>query len=709
MKIKEKKIKKVTTAKKSKKSVKSKDLGQVTTDEFFDDDFQVEDDEDVEAEHDSDSGESELDPKEHKKALKNLANTDPEFYKFLEQNDKKLLEFEDSEDENERASDQDDDDDDDDGIHVPDGNLAGNSDESDYEETEVIKNQIQGRVKVTLKLIKKWQEDIQTDKSMQTMKCIVDAFHAALLTVADPEESKNVEYKVEGSAAFNGVVQLCVMNLPTAFKKFLKMTNESKFEAHKCKRFGKVKGILKQYLKDLLQILENVTSTDVQVVLLKHLHQMICFTGSFSSLNKPLLRILLRFWSSGEETVRIVAYLSIIQMATSRKESILDNLFRTMYIKYVENSKFVSPNSMPGINFMRRSLAEIYMLDQNLAYNHAFLYIRQLAIHLRNALTLKKKELFQAVYNWQYINSLRFWCQIMSLSKNGSMLRSLLYPLVQIITGTIKLIPTAQYYPLRFHCCQMLINLSKETGTFIPILPFLLDVLNTYDFNKKHQRSQMKHMSFMCLLRASKIQLKESNFKNAIVDDIYQLILEHAANESHSIYFSDLYVPCTMQMKVFLKKCKVANFCKKIKQLLDKIQENRQFVETERNKVVINLSDLNTIKNFENQLKVIQSPLSKFYESWYKLHLSQKLKFMTNNDDLGDYNLPSLKSRKRLNDSDNDHDSDLDMAVEEMNELLEKQATRKNKTKKIKISHKSNEVDETANDVVKDTKIDDWD
>lgn len=78
-----------------------------------------------------------------------------------------------------------------------------------------------------------------------------------------------------------------------------------------------------------------------------------------------------------------------------KKISIVDSihvfLFQTMYIKYVQNTKFVSPNTLPGINFMRHSLVEIYLFDHNLSYSHAFLYIRQLAIHLRNAITLKKK------------------------------------------------------------------------------------------------------------------------------------------------------------------------------------------------------------------------------------------------------------------------------------------------------------------------------
>lgn len=62
-----------------------------------------------------------------------------------------------------------------------------------------------------------------------------------------------------------------------------------------------------------------------------------------------------------------------------------------MYFGYVINCKFVSHNSVPAVNFMRKSLTEMFGLNESVTYNHAFMYIRQLAIHLKSAVTLKKK------------------------------------------------------------------------------------------------------------------------------------------------------------------------------------------------------------------------------------------------------------------------------------------------------------------------------
>ena len=720
------KIKSTKSAvKKSKKSgtKKKKHLSKVTTDDFFNQDFEnnsnSDDDDKGGNDHGDDAGssDSDMDPVEHKKSLKKLKQTDPEFYSYLKENDKNLLEFNLSDD---NKGDSDDDDDksslhESDIRHVPNDQLEVASDESDYE-ADGGSEEKKDRRRVTLQLLKTWQEEIQKDKTLRTIKRAVEAFHAALQTVSESTGAESLPYKVEGGVVFNGVVQLCILYLPDAFKRFLKLGPESQFQAHKCKRFGKVKSILKSYLTDLIKILQNVTSTNILTVLLKHLHQMLPYTQSFSSLTKPLLRILLKVWSSGEESVRVVSFLSILRIATTNRESVLDTLFKTMYVKYVENSKFVSFTTLPGINFMRHSLAEIYLLDNNLAYNHAFLYIRQLAIHLRNATTLKKKEHFQAVYNWQYINSLRFWTELIKLSKSDSMLRSLLYPLVQIIMGTIKVIPTPQYYPLRFHCLQMLIDISKETDTFIPTLPFLLEILSSYDFNKRHKAVSMKPVPFICILRMSKSQLQENGFKDNVIDSIYKLILENAAKDSHTIYFPDLYVPCVIQLKAFLKKCHVANYCRKMKQLLDKIEENRKYIETERNKTVIDLKDMPAIKNFENRIKTEGASLPKFYESWVKIHQSQKLKLLTRNEDIAEYNLPKLRKPKRgklIEDSEEEsgEESDFELRIKTGDEKPKPKPPAKPKKKKLKPSKKNDDIDlpRENTDIVQDINSDDWD
>ena len=223
------------------------------------------------------------------------------------------------------------------------------------------------------------------------------------------------EYVVEGSAIFNGIIQLCVLYLEKAIKQYMKIDKKSNFkEIQKNKKFNKLKNSLRSYLADLTKLLENVASSNILSVVLKHLHQIASMLTAFTSITKPILKRLIYIWSTGEESIRIVAFLCILKITMNHKELFLNQVLKTMYMEYVKNSKFVSPNTLPAINFMRRSLTELFLLDLNVAYHHVFLFIRQLAIHLRNAILLQKKEHFQQVYNWQYINSLKLWGDVLS-------------------------------------------------------------------------------------------------------------------------------------------------------------------------------------------------------------------------------------------------------------------------------------------------------
>lgn len=197
---------------------------------------------------------------------------------------------------------------------------------------------------------------------------------------------------------------------------------------------------------------------------------------SFPNQTKPLLKRLIHLWSTSDESVRVVAFLCILHITNDNRAALLDSTLKKMYLAYVKNTKFVSISTLPLINFMRRSLVEMFAMDTNVSYRHVFLYIRQLAIHLRNAITVNKKENVQTVYNWQFVNSLRLWGNLLTVAYDKQQLQPLVYPFVQVCLGTIKLVPTAQYYPLRFHLTQVLIEFSRDTGVFIPVLPFLVEV-----------------------------------------------------------------------------------------------------------------------------------------------------------------------------------------------------------------------------------------
>ncbi|BFF94498.1 nucleolar complex protein 2 homolog [Drosophila madeirensis] len=608
--------------------------------------------------------------KSHKEDLEGLKQIDPEFYEFLKTNDKKLLDFnlmdsdDDDEDEDEKEavapkdadSDSADDEENEEKYHKPSDDLAVASDESDFEEEgegEEDAAASGGTQKVTLNLLRQWEQQLgQANVSIDIVRKVIQAFNSALASIsadgADGGENQPnaAAFKVVGAASFNGVIQLCVLHLQPAIIRVLGVRPNSSLPLHKHKKWVKVRGCLRYYLTDLIRLVEQVSSANILGVLLKHLHQMAGMVAPFTTLGKTILKRLIVLWATGDETVRVLAFLCILKITRNQQGTMLNHVLKAMYLAYVRNSKFVSPNTLPGINFMRRSLVEMFALDLNVSYQHAFLYIRQLAIHLRNAVILKKKDSFQAVYNWQFINSLRLWADLLGASTNKPQLQPLVYPLVTIATGVIRLIPTAQYFPLRFHCLQTLISLSKETQTYVPVLPLIVEVLRSNTFNRKHSAVSMKPLQFTCVLRLNKGQLAENGFRDEVIEQVCALLLEYLAHESASLAFSDLVVPAVMAIKAYLKECRNSNYTRKLKQLLDKIQESSKFIEQQRSKstVTFDLKDAQAVAAWEQQLRTKRTPLDIYYASWLKTHETKKRRQAAQTDDINsDYAVPKLK------------------------------------------------------------------
>ncbi|XP_050319123.1 nucleolar complex protein 2 homolog [Bactrocera neohumeralis] len=693
--------------------------------------------------------------KSHKNELENLKDIDPEFYEFLKQNDKKLLNFnlfdsDESEDDNEsniatlksqtnptedenNGDEETDESENDEGkYHTPNKELELASDESDYE-NDYEDSGSGSTEKVTLNLLRQWQIELEKENvSVEIVRKVIQAFSSALASIsADERNITPTQYKVVGSAIFNGVVQLCVLHIQPAILRILGLSDRSTAPLHKTKKWAKVRGCLRYYLTDLIRLVEQVSSANILSVLLKHLHQMAGMIASYTTLGKIILKRLIVLWSTGDETIRVLAFLCILKITRNQQDSMLHHVLKAMYLSYVRNSKFVSPNTLPSINFMRRSLVEIFALDLNTSYQHAFLYIRQLAIHLRNAVILKKKDSFQAVYNWQFVNSLRLWADLLGATTNKPQLQPLIYPLVTITLGVIRLIPTAQYFPLRFHCVKVLIALAKETRIFIPILPLIIEVLRSNTFNRKHTVASMRPLQFTCILRLNKGQLSENGFRDEVIEQVNGLTLEYLAHDSASLAFSDLVVPTVLSLKSYLKACRNANYSRKIKQLLDKIQENARYINQERRKITFSLNEIAKVQSWESKVYNKGTPLTIYYESWLKTHETKKRRQAAQIDNINiDYNIPSIKRLNKdgvkirngngeveLFPSESEEDEQLLIEINKDTKGIKKKGNRKSKLEN-RVQNQKEEPEsampleesehEEMVDIVKELDIEDW-
>jgi len=614
-------------------------------------------DENEEETANSDTTSTKKNSSKHKMSLDKLQKSDPDFYEFLKNEDKELLNFEESESD---SSDDDADTGKPDGPRVhklPQKLEVASDEETDEEDLDQGPDPVKEKAntkksrQVNLKLISHWSAKLKTTGSLKVAHEVVIAFRAAVRQAASPEDDDAPgKYNVEGSACFNAIVRLCITELLPVWTRVLKIAKpkEGKSAAlpSSSDKWKAIRSDVKSYLTDLLTLLTEMSEPAILTVLLKHINQMVFYFASFHKMAKVLIRKLIKIWSSGEETNRVLAFLSINKLTIKMQATMLDFTMKHMYMSYVKNCKFTSPTTLPLINFMQRSLVEVCAIDAQLTYQYAFIYIRQLAIHLRNAITIRKAETLSAVYNWQYIHSLCLWSRLLSNTHPSPALQPLIYPLVQTIIGAIKLESTARYYPLRLHCVRALNMIAGSTGTFIPVLPFLLDIFQMTDFNKKHTSLNFKPFNFAVILKLSQGQLKEKGFRDGLQEQLFEHLLETLNVYAKHISFPELSLTAILQLKDFHKKCKVANYTRQMKTILDKIIETNKFIELRRRGASLDLSDKTGIAAWETLMVADGTPISTYFAKWRKMRDREIQQDIAGKERISSEVLPTIERNK---------------------------------------------------------------
>ena len=491
------------------------------------------DSEDEEVDFDSDDEDLEAVEAGMKAELAKLAENDPDFHEYLQQNESSLLDFQNEMGKMEGGDDEEE-----------DMEEAGDGDEEDDDEEEQPKNK---DVLVDAKVLKAMEYGAFESHGVKPLRKIIAAYVSAchMSDAQDQDEdgagrlriNNSKKYLIESSTVFDKLMVTCLSKVHEELHYHLlgkgatveggddsddeedednvEETSSDEIDVNKpinprkflnSHRWSALKMSIQSFIKATLHLMSEAKESKLLSFIIKSLGNYFPYLGAFPRLGKALLKSLTSKWSSTSDaseqyqTVRVNAFLRIRQLALTQPFPFIELCLKSTYLAYAKASKFANAATvtslLPQLTFMGNCVVELYSLDYASSYQHAFVYIRQLALHLRSALQKKTPETFRIVYCWQYMHCLKLWTAVLAASSGkagdgddeSALMRSLIYPLVEIIFGVAKLIPSTRHLPLRLHCVRYLQQLAAASETFIPTTSILLEIFDLREVSMTPKR-----------------------------------------------------------------------------------------------------------------------------------------------------------------------------------------------------------------------------
>lgn len=545
----------------------------------------------------------------HQAQLEALREQDPEFYEYLQQTDQELLNFglddvEEEEDEAMEAADEAED-------EQEEANVRPALDEAQEEQAGP-----SGQLRhVSSAMVEAWCKAAITNASPAAMHKLLQAYRLAC-HYGDSEEQVHETMKISSSAVFNKLMLFVLKEADGIFLRMLgldKLNSVTARDVQKAKRLSKVEGLLKSFLGNSLHLLGQMTDSAMLTFMLRRLRVSVVLLAPFAKLQRKFLKQVLTIFGGADKAPRLQALLFIRRMAAALPPPALELALKGVYRSFVQNAKFVNAASVPHIHFMASCVVEMFGLDMAASYQQAFTAIRQLAVLLRGALSMRTKDAFRQVYCWQTLNCLELWAKVLGAHAEKQELKPLVYPLAQVLLGAVRLVPTPRYFPLRLRCIRALLALGKALNQFIPLSPLLLEMLQWGELSKRPQAGAGGMPDLALQLRVSKNALRSPSFQEEIVSQVLELLAEHLAQWSCSIAFPELAHLPLLHLRKFAKQCKVERFRTSSRALADALERNTAWVSQKRQQVDFSPKDAAQVNTFlQAEAAANQAPLQKY-------------------------------------------------------------------------------------------------
>lgn len=564
---------------------------------------------DVGSDADSDDGSV-----DHQAQLDALAKDDPEFHKYLQENEPELLESKLDQVQLEDLSDD----------EEPRGkkvkkNSKVQADSEDSDE-DTASNEL------TKDTLKKWETALTTQHSLRAARETVLAFRSAV-HVSD-DDKQETKYAISNPQIYHQLVNLALTKIPTVFEHHLPVQESKNGKVHvptENKKFKTIAPLLKSHLSSILHLLGHLSDAATLRLTLSSTLPLIPYLLSFKKIVRDLARAVTDVWSShsNTEAARIAAFLLLRRLTVIGDPGIRENVLKATYQALIKGSRNTTTHTIAGVNLMKNSASELWGVDTSVGYATAFSFIRQLAIHLRSSIQNNSKESYKNVYNWQYVHSLDFWSRVLSAqcSATDAPLRPLIYPLVQVTLGALRLIPTATYFPLRFQLVQSLLRLSRTTGTYIPLAAVLYEVLSSAEMRKAPKAATLKPLDFATIIRAPKAYLHTRTYQDGVGEQVQELFTEFFGLWCKSIAFPELSLAVVVMLKRWLKDVSDRRQGKgnknqkvngSITLLVQKLEANSTYIKERRDKVEFAPNDRKGVEAFLQNVAWEKTPLGAY-------------------------------------------------------------------------------------------------